>query len=467
MKTKTFTQFLLILITSVLAMVCQQVNAIGYQRINLDDYADNDTIAYCSEGDSLEIIAPKDAKHYLWFKNDHTDTLWTEKLILPSTYKGIIHIQGSNFSGLSFTLLPFKAEIVKVQDVTCGGNALLQVVSNYSGKGDLMYEWTPITGLNNAKISNPSVNILKDETYEVKVVTPNGCQTTEKIELSLKPMDIPSICMASVDSTGKTLLMWEKPLTTSIDSFYIYKESNRIDEYKKIGAKGFNENSIFVDVTSDSRIQSEKYKISIVDKCGIETEKSLFHKTVHLSINKGIGNVWNLIWQPYVGFVVPTYNIYRGTNKNDLKIIASISGANTQFSDYSAPEGYVYYQIEIEKEDGCLIDMTSEPSFKSTVVLKSRSNIATNNIELAVRKISDINEFNVYPNPVIDELNIEYMGDINGSTVEILDLNGKLIQKHMLTSNKFIVNTKEMNAGIYTILIKTQHKTLKQKLVKF
>jgi hypothetical protein len=36
----------------------------------------------------------------------------------------------------------------------------------------------------------------------------------------------------------------------------------------------------------------------------------------------------------------------------------------------------------------------------------------------------------------------------------------------MLTSNKFIVNTKEMNAGIYTILIKTQHKTLKQKLVK-
>lgn len=37
---------------------------------------------------------------------------------------------------------------------------------------------------------------------------------------------------------------------------------------------------------------------------------------MHLTINQGMGNTWNLIWQPYQGFVVSSYNIYRGTTPN-------------------------------------------------------------------------------------------------------------------------------------------------------
>gem|GEM_PF-6395672 len=66
-----------------------------------------------------------------------------------------------------------------------------------------------------------------------------------------------------------------------------------------------------------------------------------------------MGNTWNLIWEPYQGFVVSSYNIYRGTTPNQLQLIGTISGVNTQFTDLTPSAGYLYYQVEVVAPYAC------------------------------------------------------------------------------------------------------------------
>jgi hypothetical protein len=96
---------------------------------------------------------------------------------------------------------------------------------------------------------------------------------------------------------------------------------------------------LFIDSTSNAELQSNKYKILFKDNCGYESEKSQEHRTMHLTINKGEGNVWNLSWEQYIGIPVKSYKIYRGTSKSNLSLIDSISGSNSSYIDVSAPSG--------------------------------------------------------------------------------------------------------------------------------
>ena len=44
---------------------------------------------------------------------------------------------------------------------------------------------------------------------------------------------------------------------------------------------------VFIDEVADPSIRSWRYKLSVVDVCGIESELSLRHKTMHLTANVG------------------------------------------------------------------------------------------------------------------------------------------------------------------------------------
>jgi hypothetical protein len=163
--------------------------------------------------------------------------------------------------------------------------------------------------------------------------------------------------------------------------------------------------SVFEDLQSAPDVQSNKYKISLVDRNGVESTQSSYHKTMHLSINKGMQAAWNLNWESYEGFVVSTYNIYRGTTANNLTLIGSTSGGSTQYNDVTAPAGNVYYQLEVvspnvvnpSKVMGGLQKAMEQENSTAFSYGSSRSNIATN-VMTAVNMTSEVS-FEVYPNP--------------------------------------------------------------------
>ena len=351
--------------------------------------------------------------------------------------------------------------------VVCGATVQLgSVTTNYTGAGILKYKWTPATGLSNDSIANPTATVTNDITYTITVTTPNGCTAADDVKVKIIPMDKPQIGIVSVNSSNKNIVVWNKPSTIGIESYSIYRETNITDIYEKIGSVPFADLSVFVDNSSNPDIKSNKYKLSIVDKSGQESPLSDPHKTMHLSINKGQNNTWNLIWEPYTGFTVSTYNIYRGTSATSLNFIDATSGSSSQYSDVTAPAGDVYYQVEVISPG--LVSPSQVRSLpenvkssESTVMVSynsSRSNMASSISNAVYDLNADNNKIQIYPNPVKDILKIEYAG---GSEFEILNLMGQVVYCGNLNKSAS-VQTSGFASGLYLIRFKA-NKTFEYK----
>ena len=464
-KTKTFIVLTIVIIT----VFGQNINAENYQTFYLDSINNNDTIIYCSGNDSIELISPEIADNICWMINNYQDTICLDTLILPNGHEGFISCQGSGivYGAIHLYIYPFTVDAGEDKTIICGGTAQLEVTSNYTGTDILTYTWAPTAGLDDSTISNPTVAVTDNIEYSVTILTPNGCQSTDSINIYLQSINNPNICIVGVDSTNKNIIVWEKPLSAPIDSFYIYKETNVTNVYHKISTVAYDDYSVYVDTSSNPNIQSNKYKISLKDACGFESDKSPFHKTMHLSLNQGQNNVWNLIWESYEGFTVSTYYINRGTDQNDLQLIGTSTASNTQYSDFSAPTGYVYYQIEIISPNECNPEKSSSNIRNSKSLNISRSNIVTNNPQGVIENSMNSKLITIYPNPAKSEVILELKkNNITNGTIEIINMNGQVIKKVIVRSRKTIINIDELDKGIYTINIKTDKGLVTQKLIK-
>ena len=340
--------------------------------------------------------------------------------------------------------------------------------SNFSGTGILRYKWTPATGLNNDTIAAP-IAIASNTTYTVTITTPSGCQASDNVAVSAISLNKPSINYVGINESNKNILLWTKPVSGKIDSFNIYRETNVTNSFAKIGAVAYESAPSFVDASSMPDVQSNKYKISILDMCGNETALSDQHKTMHLSINKGINTIWNLIWEAYEGFPISTYNIYRGTTKDNIQIIGSLSGSNTQFTDYTAPTGYVYYQIEAISSGASSIPQNKQNS-RSEVELNysSRSNVATNNsCENGLNQLKDISGMIVlYPNPASDKVTmIIDINEMNGMKLQIYNLIGSLVAEQDLFENRQNIDISMLSNGVYILSVSSDKFTGNQRLI--
>ncbi len=357
---------------------------------------------------------------------------------------------------VTVTVNPLIADAGTTQVHICGGSAQLPaVLSNYTGTATLKYSWLPIAGMNDPTLPNPTTT-ADGLTYTVTVKTTNGCAATDSVAVSLKPMDAIAICMVSVD-TAKNVVIWDKPLSSVIDSVLIYKETNANGVYVKVGSVSTEAANVFRDVSSHPDVSSNKYQISLMDSCGVETAKSSVHKTSHLSINKGVGTKWNLIWEAYEGFLVTTYKIYRGTNSTNLTLLDEISGSVTQYTDNNAPAGDVYYQIEIVSPSICNV---------SGIKNVSRSNVAAST-QVGIKKLKmEAISFSMYPNPTADNVTIDVKETIEaGTIIGIHSMLGAAVLEEVLTQNKQTISTHDLPSGFYTLTLKSKTGSSIQKLI--
>ncbi|MDD4991291.1 MAG: T9SS type A sorting domain-containing protein [Paludibacter sp.] len=355
--------------------------------------------------------------------------------------------------------------------VNSGSAILLHVNTNYTGARALKYKWSPSTGLNNDSIASPTATVITNTNYTVTITTPNGCTGSDNIFVGITPMAKPEIGIVGIIN-NKNRIVWNKPVSTGISSYNIYKETTVSDVYEKVGNVSYDSLSVFVDNQSAPDVKSNKYKISVIDKSGLESPQSNAHKTMHLSINKGQNNAWNLIWEPYEGFAVSTYNIYRGTSPNSLNFLDATSGSSTQYSDITASAGDVYYQLEVispslvspTKVPGDNQKVKEEESTITTALVSyssSRSNVATNVLS-GTTKISDEKNICIYPNPVKDELWISFEG---GSKFDIVDLMGVVVFSGNLNESN-IVRTSGLSQGVYLMRFKQKNSILTKKFIK-
>ena len=149
------------------------------------------------------------------------------------------------------------------------------------------------------------------------------------------------------NTDGYYQITWENSddMPTNVIGYKIYKETSYTDVYELLYETDLNTTS-YTDLLTNSNAQSERYTISYVTSYG-ESQKSKPHQGIHVMINKGVGNSWNLAWFKYEGRDVASYRIWRGTKPDQLSIIDEISGNMTSFSDLKTNDSVYYYAVEV------------------------------------------------------------------------------------------------------------------------
>ena len=266
--------------------------------------------------------------------------------------------------------------------------------------------------------------------------------------------EIQKICMVSVNENNHNDIIWKKQDEVTV--YKIYRKGIQSGQYDLVATFDYDSPNIWVDTESNAKIHSYSYAISAIGGiCNRESALSAIHKTMHLTINAGIDNSWNIVWTAYEGSTFSTYNIYRSCNETmgEMELIGTMPTGNTSFSDFSAPAGYVYYMIEIMLNETCNVSKGSS----------IRSNIATNAPQ-GVNENTTIPKIMISPNPTMGELRIE-SGELRIENVVIYDVFGK-IQKieNWKTENR--IDISHLSTGIYFVKISTESGEVVRKVLK-
>lgn len=323
------------------------------------------------------------------------------------------------------------------------------------------YQWEPSAGLSANDIPNPVATPFITTTYKVRVEAADGEVRYDSITIHVdRSFYSPEICKITADSLSlHNQIIWNSPGTNIADSVYLYKEGNVSNQFNKIGSFTASQPGSFIDQESDITVKSERYELSILDKCAFESDRGLAHKSVHLSINQGINNTWNLIWELYEGVSVYSYNIYRGSAAGALQLLATVSGTTSQYTDNHADSVNIYYQIEALLSSYCDSLKSSNSSF-SNIIDRHTSPHGIS------QKEADAN-FKIVSNPVSDHFSVEtdHFSEISG--VAVISANGKELRNWSNPSkNKFDIS--DLHSGIYLLKIEfgKNRQTAIRKLIK-
>jgi uncharacterized delta-60 repeat protein len=353
-------------------------------------------------------------------------------------------------NGISVTInpLPNVPTITPTGTITScfGGSLTLSAPAGLSS-----YSW-------NTGATSSSITVTQSGNYTVTVTNSNGCaRNSAPYVVNASFMSSPNVCVVGMDSlTNENRIVWEKPITTGIDSFYVYKETNVSDVYTKIGATNYPDLAVFLDQNSNPAVQAYRYKLAVLDTCGTETPLSVFHKTIHLTINAGVGGAWNLIWSHYEGLAFGSYRIYRGTSLSNMSLLTTIQSNLNSYTDLAPPVGPVYYQIEIVNPNSC------DPA-KTINYDVSKSNIVNNGVN-GINALANTSVL-VYPNPTSKDVTLEITSELLGKDYYLTDNTGRIILSGQFRALKETINLEQIATGVYFIKI-DDNANLMYKIVK-
>lgn len=449
-----------ILFLFLLSLPLSKALASERMTVSLDDISNNDTIIYCSDLDTVSFSPPDFFEGtgifggFQWIYNNGSDTSYAT--IFDYVGKSNSTIGDIRFVGpglplitISFYVSPFDIQACDDLQGKFGDSLDLSVTSELYSPDTLTYEWTPSEGLSNAHIANPTFKVVDDITYYVAVTSPEGCVAYDSVSVSVDALDSPEICMVSINSYGQNMIVWEPQTNSAVDSILIYKETFVSGQYEKAGSVSSLGINYFDDTLSNPKVQSNRYRISVKDASGRESEQSDIHRTLHLSVNKGTANIWNLIWEPYEGFDIPTYYIYRGDKRGNLSLVGTSPSSNTQYSDLTAPVGAVYYQLAVVAPDDC-----SLVELRSVEASMSYSNIVAYEPISGINGVEDVKAFSLFPNPC-DKVFTVSLKEPTNARLSVMTVSGALVMEVDIKSNEKTLDVSALPKGVYLVSLVT------------
>jgi PKD repeat protein len=386
---------------------------------------------------------------------------------------------------VTFNALPAAPTITQIGTVPfCFGQGSVDLQAS---SGFLSYIWE----LDNSSFGiGQTITALTSGFYSVKGIGLNGCQSNATVfGLNASYLSPPEMCTITVDTTAqywnKNVITWQKPITQTIESYFIYRESNIQNVFELIAEVPYSSLSEYVDVGVGINPQARayRYRMAVKDTCGSWSLPGSIHKTIHLSVSQGLNGTINLLWNNYEGVQFNSYQVVRstkaiGAETNEIiQTIAQSSTLNT-FTDLAPNSDTLYYKINMVFPTGYTCEATNMVASVLAQRRKTNSNVGSNQIftgeipiDAGIRQNEIFAErLMVYPNPNSGQFRIEF--NANGSQtgeVKVFDLLGNLVKRNdyhfSKGENSKVIFAEELSNGIYMIQLNFGGSVLQQKII--
>lgn len=416
----------------------------GGTQIDLTDYTMTNPTCGNPDGEiAVNVTGGSGVYAYQWSANTGgQNTATATSLSAGAYYLSVIDNNGCTASK-GYMLANISGPVAQAQTIypePCNGSGGGVNVVMTSGVPPFDYLWS--NGATTQDLSGVTAGV-----YDLQVTDDNGCSDMITVEITKQTPDVQEICVVTVDSLTQTnLVAWEKPAVADGIAYYnIYREGNQAGVYTLMDTVRYNSLSQWTDPGADPTVRGWRYKISVVDSCGAESALSTYHKSVHLTINQGVGNVINLIWDDYIGATFPSWIIERYHNTTGWITIDTIPSNLGSYTDANPPTntGNLNYAVYGEPTGGCT--STRAQDHNST-----RSNKSTISAPVDGSGISEWSNYHlgVYPNPVQDNwvnITTDYRGNYR---CELIDARGKIV--HSFTEyGDVTLNLENISKGMY------------------
>lgn len=200
----------------------------------------------------------------------------------------------------------------------------------------------------------------------------------------------PQLAQVTV-ADGHNVLEWNADQALPDASIFtgkvnVYRETNVADSYEKIGEIAL-ENGRFVDTDSRPDVKSNRYMITLPTVYGVESAPSRVHASVHLMVNKGMGNDINLHWTPYEGADISQYMIFAGATLDNMQVVETLSGYSRSYVHHRTSDDVTYYAIGMKQKSGAMKSRGMRAEAKQENVT---SNVISSKEAYAVKLVTHI-----------------------------------------------------------------------------
>jgi hypothetical protein len=410
------------------------------------------------------------ATNYTWSTGATTQSI----VVTPTTTTSYT-LTGNTGSCTAVNPTPFVVNLLTASvnagpdfSLTCGQSQLIPAVTNPLIPTTVV--WSPTAGLSNPSIVTPSVNASLGATnYTVTTTFSNGCVAKDEITVT-STVTPPQLCLVSVDSLGiNNEIYWDKTLYTKVDSFIVYRET-AINVYNRIASLHKSAFSMFIDTTrsvggsnnGDPKFTAYRYKLQIRDTCGnySNLNQSLYHQTMFVQDQQN----GNFSWNPYAVEASPSPVSNYVLARRDIVTGVTTTVAATTATSVSDPlysslvAGNVKWFIEAQ---GFNCNATAKINGIAILKTRTKSN-QTNEKTFPVQGVTENNlsfaNVNIYPNPSINNFNIDFSNSVENIEMRLVDVTGKLILTESINGTHHTVNIKNIDHGLYFIQLYKNNK---------
>lgn len=200
----------------------------------------------------------------------------------------------------------------------------------------------------------------------------------------------PELTMVGVDAaTGKNRISWNAAQTQPGTQLFtgamaVYRETNIAGSFEKIAEVPLTDGA-YVDNGSRPDVQSNRYMLVMPTTYGAESQPSAIHGSIHLMVNRGMGNDINLHWTPYEGAEIAQYTILSGSSADNLQPLEQLSGYAQSYTHKRTGYATTYYSIAYT-----LQPQTTARRTRATGTAEGASNVISSAEAYAVTMVESI-----------------------------------------------------------------------------